>query len=193
MADGVLPVSDSSCLVCGKTGELKRCARCKDARYCSKEHQVQHWKLHRLFCKKEGSGDGPKATKSGVSAAPGVPGGKTGAQPAPSPALAALEAALADLQASRKKQKDMEAGEPFDERPLKLCEFEQPESDDDLHKAELLIKCLKKDGFCVIDNVLTEKECSDVLAEIEKLQSSGKMKFGKLAGTQRLIHNVTVC
>ena len=38
------------CHVCGYRGD-KRCAACKIATYCSKEHQVNHWKNgHKLKC-----------------------------------------------------------------------------------------------------------------------------------------------
>ena len=32
--------------------KFKRCKRCKVAKYCSKEHQVEHWKVHKRECKK---------------------------------------------------------------------------------------------------------------------------------------------
>lgn len=31
--------------------ELLRCARCKIARYCSKDGQVADWKTHKLVCR----------------------------------------------------------------------------------------------------------------------------------------------
>lgn len=32
------------------TDTLQQCSGCKTARYCSPEHQRQHWKTHKLFC-----------------------------------------------------------------------------------------------------------------------------------------------
>ena len=32
--------------------KFKRCKRCAVAKYCSKEHQVEHWKVHKRECKK---------------------------------------------------------------------------------------------------------------------------------------------
>jgi hypothetical protein len=41
------------CLLCGKEGSLKLCGRCNEARYCSKQCQVAHWKLgHQQECRK---------------------------------------------------------------------------------------------------------------------------------------------
>ena len=40
----------SLCVVCGCSGP-KRCAKCHSMNYCSREHQVIHWKLgHRKHC-----------------------------------------------------------------------------------------------------------------------------------------------
>ena len=39
------------CAVCGDTN-AKRCSRCRLVTYCGKDHQRQHWKIHKQFCKK---------------------------------------------------------------------------------------------------------------------------------------------
>ncbi|XP_041419953.1 egl-9 family hypoxia-inducible factor 1 S homeolog isoform X2 [Xenopus laevis] len=41
------------CELCGKMEDLMRCGRCRSSFYCSKEHQRQDWKKHKLFCKIE--------------------------------------------------------------------------------------------------------------------------------------------
>lgn len=35
---------------CGVTGCVTRCSKCKCAVYCSREHQKEHWKEHRIQC-----------------------------------------------------------------------------------------------------------------------------------------------
>lgn len=40
------------CNICGVTENLLRCGQCKGIFYCSKEHQRQDWKKHKLSCKK---------------------------------------------------------------------------------------------------------------------------------------------
>uniref|UniRef100_A0A7N8XQI4 hypoxia-inducible factor-proline dioxygenase n=1 Tax=Mastacembelus armatus TaxID=205130 RepID=A0A7N8XQI4_9TELE len=39
------------CELCGKMENLLKCGRCRISFYCSKEHQKQHWKKHKLICK----------------------------------------------------------------------------------------------------------------------------------------------
>ncbi|KAH0556489.1 hypothetical protein KQX54_000969 [Cotesia glomerata] len=38
------------CNVCASTERLWRCRQCKNAYYCSKEHQAEDWPVHRLIC-----------------------------------------------------------------------------------------------------------------------------------------------
>ncbi|CAM4536203.1 egl nine homolog 1 isoform X1 [Lepidochelys kempii] len=47
------------CELCGKMENLLRCGRCRSSFYCSKEHQRQDWKKHKLICR---SGGGAAAT-----------------------------------------------------------------------------------------------------------------------------------
>ena len=39
-----------ACELCGSLENLKVCAKCKEAWYCSKEHQKSHWKQHKKQC-----------------------------------------------------------------------------------------------------------------------------------------------
>ncbi|XP_075452961.1 egl nine homolog 1 isoform X1 [Ascaphus truei] len=39
------------CELCGKMENLLRCGRCRSSFYCSKDHQRQDWKKHKLFCR----------------------------------------------------------------------------------------------------------------------------------------------
>ncbi|XP_015282803.1 PREDICTED: egl nine homolog 1 [Gekko japonicus] len=44
------------CELCGKMENLLRCGRCRSSFYCSKEHQRQDWKKHKLICRGSDSG-----------------------------------------------------------------------------------------------------------------------------------------
>ncbi|XP_066402856.1 egl nine homolog 1 [Molothrus aeneus] len=54
------------CELCGKMENLLRCGRCRSSFYCSKEHQRQDWKKHKLICR-----------GGGGAAAAGAAGGAT--------------------------------------------------------------------------------------------------------------------
>lgn len=40
----------NACQVCGSLGYLSRCSRCQMVSYCGKQHQTEHWKLHKYLC-----------------------------------------------------------------------------------------------------------------------------------------------
>lgn len=42
----------NKCAICGISENLLRCARCKITFYCSKDHQKQDWKKHKITCLK---------------------------------------------------------------------------------------------------------------------------------------------
>ncbi|XP_065536350.1 egl nine homolog 1 isoform X2 [Lathamus discolor] len=54
------------CELCGKMENLLRCGRCRSSFYCSKEHQRQDWKKHKLICR----GGGTAAAAAGGAAEP---------------------------------------------------------------------------------------------------------------------------
>ena len=49
------------CVVCGQRGP-HCCSRCKNAHYCSREHQRSHWKYHKAQCGGGGAGATEAAT-----------------------------------------------------------------------------------------------------------------------------------
>ena len=54
MTDDSGPSAEAStqagCRVCGKEGKMLLCSKCKNAKYCSKDCQVQDWKVHKKDC-----------------------------------------------------------------------------------------------------------------------------------------------
>lgn len=80
------------CELCGKMENLLRCSRCRSSFYCSKEHQRQDWKKHKLVCQ---SGDGAPGPGPGPAAAPLPP-------PAPAPAPAEPPPRAAGARRARK-------------------------------------------------------------------------------------------
>ena len=57
------PVSAPQCGFpgCSQPAPLK-CSRCKEVRYCSKEHQKTHWKIHKKLCVPPGERISSKTT-----------------------------------------------------------------------------------------------------------------------------------
>ncbi|XP_030619366.1 egl nine homolog 1 isoform X2 [Delphinapterus leucas] len=78
------------CELCGKMENLLRCSRCRSSFYCSKEHQRQDWKKHKLVCQ---GGEGALAPGAGQSQHPG---------PAPPPRAAGAGAREARKAAPRR-------------------------------------------------------------------------------------------
>ncbi|XP_074020210.1 egl nine homolog 1 [Numenius arquata] len=72
------------CELCGKMENLLRCGRCRSSFYCSKEHQRQDWKKHKLICRGGGTA---AAAAAGGAAEP------RGGQPPPTRAHSAGAAA----------------------------------------------------------------------------------------------------
>ncbi|XP_040984201.1 egl nine homolog 1 isoform X4 [Aquila chrysaetos chrysaetos] len=57
------------CELCGKMENLLRCGRCRSSFYCSKEHQRQDWKKHKLICRGGGAAAAAVATAAAGGAA----------------------------------------------------------------------------------------------------------------------------
>lgn len=67
------------CELCGKMENLLRCSRCRSSFYCSKEHQRQDWKKHKLVCQR---GDGAPDHGAGPHPAAAPPPRAAGAREA---------------------------------------------------------------------------------------------------------------
>ncbi|KAM9155896.1 egl nine homolog 1 [Pangshura tecta] len=65
------------CELCGKMENLLRCGRCRSSFYCSKEHQRQDWKKHKLVCRSGGGAAAAGgAAEHRAGAAAGAGGGR---------------------------------------------------------------------------------------------------------------------
>lgn len=151
------------CELCGKMENLLKCGRCRISFYCSKEHQKQDWKKHKLNCKepqlpkqKPGqtqlTGEDAKITSEktdsafpSTTEAPGV-GDKQGED-------GANETSTPNGQSSAS--------------PQKLA-------------AEYIVPCMNKHGICVVDNFLGADIGQSILENVKALHSTGKFSDGQL-------------
>ncbi|XP_056642258.1 egl nine homolog 1 isoform X2 [Diorhabda carinulata] len=191
-----------SCVVCGKTENLLRCARCKLICYCCKDHQLQDWKKHKQFCK--------KTNNSGI-----VVEGKYGhfvnnpdlgvtlptEGSSENEILSSLGEELApnnnfqQLSSTEKSLKFVNITMPISgssvvktkQKTLKdfpAISLEQPRNlDDDRFIEEMcytVIQDMTDYGLCVMDNFLGVERGKQVLREVLTMENQGVFKDGQL-------------
>ncbi|KAK3638455.1 hypothetical protein LTR56_013095 [Elasticomyces elasticus] len=70
MADSTSTAVRQVCGICGNTGVLFKCGRCKSLYYCSKICQAKDWPIHKMLCVKPNSK--PKDDSGGVNIPQGI-------------------------------------------------------------------------------------------------------------------------
>ncbi|XP_006874228.1 PREDICTED: egl nine homolog 1 [Chrysochloris asiatica] len=147
------------CELCGKMENLLRCSRCRSSFYCSKEHQRQDWKKHKLVCQGSEGAAEPRGAHGHaapprnphlnsarpVASAPSKPGGagaKDAKKAAPRRNATAAEApgqsAAVDAQAAKAKPEPAAAAASS---PLATPDHQGPAaSEAEAGKGELLAR-----------------------------------------------------
>ncbi|XP_072292674.1 egl nine homolog 1 isoform X1 [Eucyclogobius newberryi] len=179
------------CELCGKMENLLKCGRCRNSFYCSKEHQKQHWKEHKLKCKEADKAQQKQAEQ-------------------------ALRQAAAE-----EEEEDGDDGDDGDGRTLDgngLNKTQQQEEEDteteqadgdnaslpaDADSAEhrqnstgtpngqtssslkklaldYIVPCMDKHGMCVVDNFLGVDTGHGILDNVKALHDTGKFTDGQL-------------
>uniref|UniRef100_A0A3B3I603 hypoxia-inducible factor-proline dioxygenase n=1 Tax=Oryzias latipes TaxID=8090 RepID=A0A3B3I603_ORYLA len=154
------------CELCGKMENLLKCGRCRSSFYCSKEHQKQHWKKHKLICKEV---EKPLPLK--VKSEPGPPpGGDTRAQKPPEksppepadPAQAAPEVSAGE-----------DGGSPATPNGQVSSSLQKL-------ALEVIVPCMNAHGICVVNGFLGEETGLSVLGDVKALYDTGKFTDGQL-------------
>ncbi|XP_006812516.1 prolyl hydroxylase EGLN3-like [Saccoglossus kowalevskii] len=145
-------VTESRCAVCEKIEDLKRCSRCHVVHYCSREHQKQHWKVHKTSCVAQ-------ISKSVY------------------PVHLQRGSQLDDGQ-----KPELFKDERFDARPLKLIRFPKPQKYSLGYLAEFAIRNMTQRGFSIIDNFCKKCDPRKILEDVKRLQDTGVFKDGRLSG-----------
>ncbi|XP_038140055.1 egl nine homolog 1 isoform X1 [Cyprinodon tularosa] len=154
------------CELCGKMENLLKCGRCRSSFYCSKEHQKQDWKKHKLVCKevdrslipkqKPGDGEGKKHRE------------QSGADSATSPQHLNTEAPA-------HKDGPGEVGSNTPTTPNGQSSLSPQKL-----AMECIVPCMNRRGICVVDNFLGTETGLGILEDVKGLYKTGRFTDGQL-------------
>lgn len=192
------------CNVCGVNENLLRCGQCKIVFYCSKEHQKQDWKKHKLFCKKLAAVNnvekkyGHKIDNQSCSLIP-----KEGSSE--DEILSSLGVHLSPVNNNYKKSSNTldqfvpdKCEMPISGETINLQKQDsiknfseislQPTSNfQDGYLEEMcrnVIQDLTDYGLCVLDNFLGDQIGNKVLKEVFQIEQQGLFRDGQLVSTK---------
>lgn len=174
------------CELCGKMENLLKCGRCRSSFYCSKEHQKQHWKEHKLICKADGAHN-PKHKSEKPPPPP----------PPPLPPPQSSGNAKEPVKCSEKnsaKHTDNAAGAPHvntvapegdggpagDGSDDTATPNGQTSSSPQKLATEYIVPCMNRHGICVVDNFLGVDTGLGILENVKALHKTGKFTDGQL-------------
>lgn len=163
------------CELCGKMANLLICGRCRNSFYCSKEHQKEDWKNHKLTCKESDKAQLPKQ------------------KPEQAPSTEQ------DAKAPEKHQEKKSPGQPDSASLPKTTNTETagggPGEDGPNNTAtpngqagsppqklamEYIVPCMNKHGICVVDNFLGVETGLGILDNVKALHKTGRFTDGQL-------------
>lgn len=162
------------CELCGKMENLLKCGRCRSSFYCSKEHQKQDWKKHKLICKEADN----KATllpkqKPGPSLEDKT---AQGAQDPKSPEPTELPQTGGSAEAPAAGDRAAEVGPTSPATPNGQTSTLSPQK----LATECIVPCMNKHGICVVDNFLGSESGLSVLENVKALYKTGRFTDGQL-------------
>lgn len=162
------------CELCGKMENLLKCGRCRSSFYCSKEHQKQHWKKHKLNCKEtekkqkllpQPSGDddddkAPEKNRDKISPDSASPPQTTEEAPGDGDEDRSNTTTTTTAAATTRNGQTSSS-------PQKLA-------------TECIVPCMNKHGICVVDNFLGTETGLGILDNVKALHETGKFTDGQL-------------
>ncbi|XP_031593473.1 egl nine homolog 1 isoform X2 [Oreochromis aureus] len=162
------------CELCGRFDNLLKCGRCRSSFYCSKEHQKQDWKKHKLICKEA---DKPQL-------------------PAQKPEQAPQPGDDETPEKCREEQSSEEADSANTSTNTKALRIEvraghnrsdstaTPNGQSSLSPQKLalecIVPCMNKHGICVVDDFLGAEIGLGILENVKALYETGKFTDGQL-------------
>uniref|UniRef100_A0A3P8U9C7 hypoxia-inducible factor-proline dioxygenase n=1 Tax=Amphiprion percula TaxID=161767 RepID=A0A3P8U9C7_AMPPE len=156
------------CELCGKMENLLKCGRCRSSFYCSKEHQKQHWKKHKLICKEVDKAQLPKQKPGKALPPPGD-----------------AEAPEKSRDEKNPKQADSAALHEtpgVGDRPGDSTATPNGQTSSSSQKLamEYIVPCMNKHGICVVDNFVGTDTGLGILENVKALHKTGKFTDGQL-------------
>ncbi|XP_048844107.1 egl nine homolog 1-like [Brienomyrus brachyistius] len=177
------------CQLCGRMENLLKCARCRSSFYCSKEHQKQHWKKHKLVCKEA---DKPQVLKQPEEHASRLLLQKNGGEASSTSAQSALGTEPLNPPGDGDGVKELITST---EGSASLCDSRQAgtkqgvsnnlkkngQSKPNTQKLAIyIVQCMNKHGMCVVDDFLGEEIGMSILANVLALRKTGRFTDGQL-------------
>ncbi|KAK2824082.1 hypothetical protein Q5P01_021257 [Channa striata] len=164
------------CELCGKMENLLRCGRCRSSFYCSKEHQKQHWKKHKLICKEADKAQLSKQNaERGPPSAEDTPGVKCREKKSPEQVDSASSAQSTNSETPVVGVRPGEDGSNNSATPNG-----QTSSSPQKLAMEYVVPCMSKHGICVVDNFLGAETGLGILENVKALHKTGKFTDGQL-------------
>ncbi|XP_061084452.1 egl nine homolog 1-like isoform X2 [Conger conger] len=153
------------CELCGKAENLLKCGRCLNSFYCSKDHQKQDWKKHRLVCQLAKKSQSPPLTGP-QQTSPDEAEGQTNR------AFSSFSSESSDTTDNKRTgvgihDNNAKPNEQNKSLPRKLA-------------TEYIVPCMNKHGICVVDNFLGEETGLCILEDVVALHKADKFTDGQL-------------
>ncbi|CAL8258191.1 unnamed protein product [Lota lota] len=161
------------CELCGKMENLLKCGRCRNSFYCSKEHQKQHWKKHKLICKEADTektpepspyaeGKEPEQSKQKIRAEQSEPSGER------------MKGFITNAERPEVIVKSGDGG------GNNVKPNGQTRSSPQKLATEYIIPLMNKNGICVVDNFLGAETGVCILEDVKALHKTGRFTDGQL-------------
>lgn len=179
------------CELCGKMENLLKCGRCRSSFYCSKEHQKQHWKEHKLICKADGAQNPKHKSEKLPPPPPPPPPPPSGDPKEPEKCSDKSSAEQADSAASPPTANSAAAPEGGGGGAAEdggsgggstetATSNGQASSSPQKLAMEYIVPCMNRHGICVVDNFLGVETGLGILENVKALHKTGKFTDGQL-------------
>ncbi|CAI5653657.1 egl nine homolog 1 isoform X2 [Oreochromis niloticus] len=162
------------CELCGRFDNLLKCGRCRSSFYCSKEHQKQDWKKHKLICKEADKPQLP-AQKPEQAPQPGDDETPEKCREEQSPE----EADSANTSTNTKALR-IEVRAEHNRSDSTATPNGQSSLSPQKLALECIVPCMNKHGICVVDDFLGAEIGLGILENVKALYETGKFTDGQL-------------